>query len=140
MKKYKVLLTLFSVVLMFIFLQNKIDLLLENPLAGQFQFKNPALATVNNDNNNNFCVVDDSGQRIVNINNDEVLGTIVGGENSNETFYQCRDIAIDNNNIYLINIVLENNGMQIAKENILRYNAQGEFLGKIYEFNYAKEH
>ncbi len=140
MKKYKVLLTLFSVVLMFIFLHNKIDLLLENPLAGQFQFKNPALATVNNDNNNNFCVVDDSGQRIVNINNDEVLGTIVGGKNSNETFYQCRDIAIDNNNIYLINIVLENNGMQIAKENILHYNAQGEFLGKIYEFNYSKEH
>lgn len=66
MKKYKVLLTLFSVVLMFIFLQNKIDLLLENPLAGQFQFKNPALATVNNDNN--FCVVDDSGQRIVKLN------------------------------------------------------------------------
>lgn len=70
MKKYKVLLTLFSVVLMFIFLQNKIDLLLENPLAGQFQFKNRALATVNNDNNNNnnFCVVDDSGQRIVILN------------------------------------------------------------------------
>ena len=68
MKKYKVLLTLFSVVLMFIFLHNKIDLLLENPLAGQFQFKNPALATVNNDNDNNFCVVDDSGQRIVKLN------------------------------------------------------------------------
>lgn len=68
MKKYKVLLTLFSVVLMFIFLQNKIDLLLENPLAGQFQLKNRALATVNNDNNNNFCVVDDSGQRIVKLN------------------------------------------------------------------------
>ena len=53
---------------MFIFLHNKIDLLLENPLAGQFQFENPALATVNNDNNNNFCVVDDSGQRIVILN------------------------------------------------------------------------
>ena len=57
-----------NIVLMFIFLHNKIDLLLENPLAGQFQFKNPALATVNNDNNNNFCVVDDSGQRIVILN------------------------------------------------------------------------
>ena len=68
MKKYKVLLTLFSVVLMFIFLQNKIDLLLENRLAGQFQFENPALVTVNNDNNNNFCVVDDSVQRIVILN------------------------------------------------------------------------
>ena len=34
----------------------------------QFQFENPALATVNNDNNNNFCVVDDSGQRIVILN------------------------------------------------------------------------
>ena len=64
----KKLIYLLYSVLMFIFLQNKIDLLLENPLAGQFQFKNPALATVNNDNNNNFCVVDDSGQRIVILN------------------------------------------------------------------------
>ena len=139
MKNYKVLLTVISLVLIFIFLHNKVELLEENPFETKFQFKNPALAAVNS--KKFFCVVDDSGQRIVNVYNNEVVGTIIGGKNSYDTFYQCRDIAVDeDNNIYILNMVLENNGMQIAKENILKYNSKGEFIGTIYEFAYNKEH
>lgn len=139
MKNYKVLLTVISLVLILIFLHNKVDHLQENPFQMNFQFKNPALVAVNS--KQFFCVVDDSGRRLVNVYNNEVLGTINGGKNSEETFSQCRDVAIDEeNNIYIINMVLEKNGMQIGKENILKYNSKGEFISKIYEFTYNKEH
>ncbi|MCX8059492.1 MAG: HAMP domain-containing protein [Spirochaetes bacterium] len=93
------------------------------------------------DINQNNYIVDNSSKRIIKADSNYKLKYIINSsKKSNRGFYQVVDIAVDNEeNLYVLNSVLDDNGFYINRISVIKYNKYGKFDKLIYERNYKNE-
>ena len=97
----------------------------------------PQFSTI--DDANNIYVIDTSLRRILVSNSDrQLIAEIHGGDRNEGSFYYANNIVVgDNDNFFVLNYVLDKNGMFILREEIIEYDLSGTFQRIFYQRVYA---
>lgn len=96
------------------------------------------------DKENNLLIITDSMRKVVKINNVElkyvpVLELNGGDVNNKKTFFNAWDSAIDDEgNIYILNVSLNDTGILVDREEIIKFDSAGKYLTLVYEKDYTK--
>jgi predicted MFS family arabinose efflux permease len=79
----------------------------------------------------NQIVIDASGQRMLKADADSRVDFVVrGAKRSGEGFYEAKKALTDaDNHIYVLNILKEEGGYRVQREEIVEYSPQGKYLG-----------
>lgn len=139
-KKYLILALIFAIIgfIIYITYSHK-EVFKHTPWQMGIEFKNVSI--VESDDDNNIYFIDQSLQRFVHINKDHRVQTIIDiGDREGDYLYLAKDFAVDNeDNIYLQKLVLDNRGIFLVAEEIVKYSAQGEFIQTLYSKSYELE-
>jgi len=129
-----VLVFLLGIITFFVLFENQI--LLESPFNLRLMFNNPSVAA--SDNEGNMYVIDNSMKRILKLSSaGEAEYTIEGGKRGPGEFFFAYEVTTDNSgNLYVLNNVLDESGMYVQAEEILKYDPKGKFEKVVYSKEY----
>ena len=115
------------------------DFLTNNLFFNSIKLEKPYKAIT--DSNKNNYIIDLSKRRIIKIDSENRLNfKIDGGLRKEGSFFYANDIVVDNyENLYVLNLIPDNEGFYTKKEEILKFSYKGDFIVKIYEKNYEEE-
>jgi len=118
------------------FVQTHSDLLFTTSI--HIEYSDIVYATL--DNKGNQLIIDESGQRLIKVNANGKIELIVkGGRKSGKGFYDAKRVLTDaDNHIYVLNILKEEGGYRIRKEEIVEYSPDGKYLGIVYEIEHEE--
>lgn len=109
-----------------------------SPFDSEFPLSYPQYAVAGPDNS--LYVVDAAMRRVSRIEEDGTLAfSVYGGDRQPGSFFYVDDIAVaDDGSLYLKNLVLDNGGMFVLREEILRYSPAGRFEETVYRRTYEE--
>lgn len=112
---------------------------IHNPFVRNVEFKSPLFAA--GDIRGNMYVIDNSTMRIVKVDSSGTeIFSLEGGSREQSKFYSAIELAVDENeNLYILNNILDDNGQYVEVEQILKYDAGGKFSGTIYSVEYKEK-
>jgi len=118
------------------FVQTHSDLLFTTSI--HIEYSDIVYATL--DNKGNQLIIDESGQRLIKVNaNGEIELIVKGGMKSGKGFYDAKRVLTDaDNHIYVLNILKEEGGYRIRKEEIVEYSPDGKYLGIVCEIEHEE--
>lgn len=108
-----------------------------NPFESDFIIKSPYFCTTDSYGDSYF--IDNSTMRIVKLNPENQVSLIInGGSSSASSFYNARALAVaDDGSIYVNDAQLDEDGIYIQSERIIRYSSLGAFDKVVYEISYT---
>jgi MFS family permease len=114
------------------------DRLFENPVESRYRFDYPVCAS--KDNAGNIFIVDSSRRRVSQVGvNGTIRYSLTGGSRSIGKFFYANEIVPDPaGNLYLLNIVNDENGFYCIREEIQRFDANGRYRQTLYSRVYDK--
>lgn len=136
---FKLILIAFDIILILFLILNLIQILNYDYKESVIYLSYPSI--YKKDLNSNKYIVDSSSRRVIKADkNNNLIYIINGGTKVDNSFYQVVDIEIDKNeNLYILNSQLDENGFYVNKITLLKYNKNGKFEKIIYEKKYRKE-
>lgn len=134
-KKIPLLVLLLLTILTFFLYQNR-DYLGDNPFSDTFAMNWPSFATSSDDGRLYF--IDNSLRRVAAIRSDGSLQfTIIGGsKDANSFFYATELVCGETGSLFLHNIVYDNSGFFVEKEEIQEYSSSGRYVRTVYSVQY----
>lgn len=135
-KKFLLISTVIVTLLLIISIIAQADTFATNPFSKEMSLENPLIATMDNDDN--IYVIDQSMKRVVKMDTSgNVLFTLTGGHRAVDTFFYALELVTDNDNyLYVLSEVLDENGQYVEKEDILRYSPDGKYDSTVYSVTY----
>jgi predicted MFS family arabinose efflux permease len=111
----------------------------ENPFNRFMNFKQPVFAT--SDAASNIYLIDDGTKRIMKLDAAGKVIFVLNGETGGSPgFFSAQELAVDSyGNLYVLDNLLDENGQNVEKEEIIRYTANGKFKDIVYSVEYAEE-
>ncbi len=127
-----------AVILAVVCFQN-LKVFFQNPFSKAFYFDYPSFVTT--DTGLNKYVIDRSKRRVFKLNNEGQIEFVLnGGSKEQGSFFYAVELAVDPaGNLFILNSVLDRNGFFMEREEILKYDSKGKFIGIIYSINYGEE-
>ncbi len=141
-KKYNLVKRITTVIIMLISLSYLIlgyKLKSDTPFVLSENLKNPFYAT--KDSSGLFYVIDNSKTRVIIFNKEGIIqGVLKGGERSDSNFFYASNVYRGSDGfVYVINIVNSLNRYAVEKEEILRFNPDGNFDRIVYQKVYESD-
>lgn len=112
-------------------------LLFKDPFQKEEYFSDPSSATM--DKEHNIYVIDSLMKRVIKLDKDNKIDyRIAGGKKGEKNFCYANEIAVDDQGcLYILNHVLDEQGLYMEKEEIIKYDSKGHFEKVVYTKEYS---